>query len=244
MDSGSAVVIARSHDSQRVGDRRRATYEYYTTPRSVGSDTRTIYEIWENGEAFNDSVTPSTYVSEYRALIVEKIMGLTRRGSQVVSIGCGNGFVERDLMRAEREIVAIDCNEEAVRMTRSKGVHALVLDFFDLKPSHVATASVIYGDGLLGHLFDPQAHLDPTIHLLLSLQLASGTCVVLSNDAPPNPAVGFMPHEAVEGFWFIEREYLHSTLQAAGFEVTSEYFEYMRPLSGPRQRTICVARVP
>jgi hypothetical protein len=49
----------------------------------------------------------------------------------------------------------------------------------------------------------------------------------------------------VADFWFLSRNYLQKTLSAFGFEpVEDYYFPYLRPLSGMRNRTICVARVP
>ena len=215
--------------------------EYFCSPRPVGDTDRSIYEIWEDGGAFNDSVTPSTYVPAYRAHIGNKIRALTSVGSSVFSLGCGNGFVEGDLVHSGRTVRAIDCNEEAVRLTRDKGADAFTADFFALGPEDVADAEVLYADGLLGHLFDPDTGLEPALSKLVSLRLRPGVHLVLSNDSPRDPQAAFAPHERVEGFWFISKDYLSGSLAALGFDVLeSYYFPYRRPLSGERNRTISI----
>ncbi|GAA4215977.1 hypothetical protein [Microbispora amethystogenes] len=222
-----------------------AVREYYCTQREVGGAEATIYDIWESGGAYNDSITPSTYVPEYRSHMVLKILSLTSDGSGVFSLGCGNGFVEADLVHCERKVRAMDYNEEAVRLTRQKGVDAFTADYFALTAGDVGDAEAVYADGLLGHLFDPVEELRPALGKLESLGLRSGTRLVFSNDAPRDRNVAFAPHERVEGFWFVSKDYLQDTLSAFGFEsMESYYFPYLRPISGMRNRTICVARVP
>src|SRR5580693_1765257 len=220
-------------------------HDFYCSPRSAGQLAESIYEIWEKGEAFRDSVTPSTYVPEYRSHIVLKILSLTRAAGCVLSLGCGNGFVEGDLVTHHRTVRAVDCNTEAVELTQAKGVDAFTADFFALAPEDVAGADVVYADGLLGHLFDPSEELKPSLAKLASLQFRPGAWLVLSNDSPRDPGALFAPHDSVEGFWFISKDYLQKMLTAYGFEPEeSYYFPYTRPLSGMRNRTICVARVP
>lgn len=219
-------------------------HDYYCSPRRVGQGEQTIYEIWENGGAFADSVTPSTYVPEYRAHIRDRIVGLTAAGAHVFSVGCGNGFVEGDLVRSGRDVRAIDCNEEAVRLTRSKGADAFTADFFALRPSDVSGTDVLYADGLLGHVFDRDRGLVPALTKLVELSMHHGAHLVLSNDSPPDPGADFSAHERVEGFWFISKDYLRRSLTSFGFDVLeSYYFPYERPVSGPRNRTICVTLV-
>ncbi|MFF4625350.1 class I SAM-dependent methyltransferase [Nonomuraea jabiensis] len=220
-------------------------HDYYCLPRSVGSASQSIYDIWESGGAFNDSITPSTYVPEYRAHVVLKILMLTPPEAAVLSLGCGNGFVEGDLVVHGRDVRAIDCNAEAVELTRKKGVDARTVDFFDLRPADAADVSAVYADGLLGHLFDAAGELAPALGKLRDLDLRPGTHLVLSNDAPRDVKADFAPHEHVDGFWFIAKDYLHKSLISFGFEpVESYYFPYLRPVSGIRNRTICVALVP
>lgn len=219
--------------------------DYYCASRSVGARDLTIYGIWEKGEAFNDSVTPSTYVPAYRSHIVEKILEVSDDGETVFSIGCGNGFVEADLLGHGRAVRAMDYNDEAVELTRSKGVDAFKADFFQLTPADLAGVDVVYADGLIGHLFDPRSQVAPALAKLTSLLWRPGIRLVFSNDSPFDPAAAFAPHPQVEGFWFVSKEYLAEQLVAYGF-VPKEtyYFPYERPLSGTRDRTIVVAVTP
>jgi 2-polyprenyl-3-methyl-5-hydroxy-6-metoxy-1,4-benzoquinol methylase len=176
---------------------------------------------------------------------VLKLLSLSANGDTIFSVGCGNGFVEGDLARLERTVRAIDCNEEAVELTRKKGVDAFTADYFALEPADLAGVDVVYGDGILGHLFDPDEGLRLVLLKLANLDLRPGAYLVFSNDAPRDPRQEFAPHERVADFWFLSRNYLQKTLSAFGFEpVEDYYFPYLRPLSGMRNRTICVARVP
>lgn len=219
--------------------------EYYTSGRRVDGTEESIYAIWEKGGAFNDSITPSTYVPEYRRHMALKLISLTQDGAEIFSLGCGNGFVEGDLAEFDRRVRAIDFNEEAVELTRRKGVDAFTADFYGLVPSDIAEADVIYADGFLGHLFDPTEKMAPALTKLQSLQPKSGAYLVLSNDAPHDTDLAFAMHERVEGFWFISKDCLKESLESFGFIPTEHYyFPYLRPMTGMRNRTICVARIP
>jgi SAM-dependent methyltransferase len=220
-------------------------HQYYSVLRPAGAADRTIYEIWEDGGAFNDSVTPSTYNPEYREYMARKILGLAPAGARVFSFGCGNGFVEGDLVSSGLEVRAIDVNEEAVALTRRKGVDAFTADYYALQPSDVAGTDVVYADGFLGHLFDADEELRPVLGKLAELEPRSGTTLVFSNDSPVDGRAAFASHPAVEGFWFISKDHLSESLAEVGFEpMESYYFPYVRPVSGVRYRTICTARVP
>ncbi|MFG2863455.1 class I SAM-dependent methyltransferase [Streptomyces sioyaensis] len=219
--------------------------DYYTAQRAVSRDEESIYAIWERGEAFNDSVTPSTYVPEYRSHMLLKLMSLTKDDAGVFSFGCGNGFVEGDLAGLGRTVRAIDFNEEAVELTRNKGVDAFRADYYELTATDLEGIDAVYADGFLGHLFDSQDELRPALGKLESFGLKSGTKLLFSNDAPFDPEAAFEPHHRVKDFWFLSKDYLQKSLESFGFSsVESYYFPYQRPVSGMRNRTICVVRVP
>ncbi|MGS2811055.1 class I SAM-dependent methyltransferase [Nocardia sp. MW-W600-9] len=219
-----------------------ALHDYYSTPRT--EDAETIYGIWERGGAFNDSVTPSTYVPEYRSHLLLKFLSLTEPGCRVFSLGCGNAAVEGALVEQGRKVAAIDVSAEAVALAQEKGVDATTVDFFALTHEDLDGYTVVYADGFLGHLFDAREEVGPTLRKLSELELAQGTLLVLSNDAPPDPHALFAAHERVSDFWYLSKDYLAHRLAAAGFElIESYYFPYVRPISGLRNRTICIARV-
>lgn len=220
--------------------------DYYCRPRTVAADgqPRSIYEIWESGGAFDDSVTPSTYCPEYRSHMVLKILSLPGDRRSVFSIGCGNGFVEADLHGNGLHVQAIDCNAKAVELTASKGVEAFTSDYYSLPPGHLSSFDTVYADGLLGHLYRADAGLDAFFEALAALRPRSGGWLVFSNDAPPQAGVEVAPHGRVSDFWLISRSFLTSTLARFGFDPWESYhFPYLRPVSGLRNRTICIARV-
>jgi len=215
--------------------------DFYCRP--VGDKALNRYEVWERGGAVGDSVTPSIYCPEYRMHMVLKILSLPKPHERMFSIGCGNAFVESDLQARGLRVQAIDCNDEAVVLAASKGVEAFTADYHALPPGHLADFGVVYADGLLGHLYHPETGLSGFFETLHALKPAPGTWLVLSNDAPADPNVGVAPHGKVQGFWLFSPEYLRDTAQRFGYTVIESYsFPYERPLSGLRNRTICVAR--
>jgi SAM-dependent methyltransferase len=218
--------------------------DYYCQRRMVDGRPMNIYEIWEKGGAFNDSVTPSTYSPEYRSHITLKLLSLTSEADVVFSIGCGNGFVEAEVLQCNRKVLAIDCNEEAVRLAAGKGIEASQTDFYDLSPHALSHVDLVYADGLLGHLFRHGSGLAHFTDKLRALSLRNGTRLVFSNDSPRDPELAFSPHDRLRDFWFLSRTYLAQVMAEAGFGVVeSYYFPYVRPLSGLRNRTICIAQV-
>lgn len=219
-------------------------HSYYCSPRSVDGQMLTIYDIWEQGGAFDDSITPSTYSPEYRSHLAMKIRSLSGPGASVFSIGCGNAFVEYDLLCAGLRVHAIDCNAEAVDLAARKGIESRAVDYFELEPGALADIDVVYADGFLGHVFETGRGLDRFFEQLAILRPKPGAWLVFSNDAPRRRTAMFAAHEKVEDFWFISKTYLAGALETYGYaNREAYYFPYLRPLSGMRDRTICVARV-
>jgi hypothetical protein len=220
---------------------RDALHDFYCRP--IGDTALNRYEVWERGGAVGDSVTPSIYCPEYRMHMVLKILSLPKPHECMFSIGCGNAFVEADLQARGLQVQAIDCNEDAVVLAASKGVDAFTADYHALPPGHLADFGVVYADGLLGHLYHPETGLAAFFETLHALKPTPGTWLVLSNDAPADPASAVAPHGKVQGFWLFSPEYLRDTAQRFGYTVVESYsFPYERPLSGLRNRTICIAR--
>ena len=215
---------------------------FYSTKREVGGVEKSLYEIWEDGGALADSVTPSTYSREYQSHMVLKLLSLTKAGGVVFSIGCGNGVVEGKLATLDRIARGVDCNAEAVSLSIRKGVDAAQADFFDLESGAFGDVDVVYGDGVLGHLFDAERGLDDVFAHLREIGLAPGAQVVLSNDAPRAGGVEVAPHDRVRDFWFLSIDYLTRELEKFDLRVVERYyFPYFRPESGLRRRSICVA---
>ena len=239
-------ITARAREALRptasaTNPARDTLRDFYCRP--VGDRALNRYEVWERGGAVGDSVTPSSYCPEYRMHMMLKILSLPRPHERVFSIGCGNAFVEADLQTRGLPVQAIDCIEEAVALAAAKGVDAFTADFHTLPPGQLAGFGVVYADGLIGHLYHPETGLTGFFETLLALKPAPGSWLVLSNDAPAEPGAGVTPHGKVPGFWLFSPEYLRDTAQRFGYTVVEAYsFPYERPVSGLRNRTICIAR--
>lgn len=217
--------------------------QYYCQPRGSNGSAQSIYQIWERGEAFDDSVTPSTYCREYQQHMFLKLQGLSEAGECIFSIGCGNAVIESLLAGQGRHVHGVDCTEEAVKLARSKQVDAILGDFMQLTSRPLSDVSLVYADGLVGHLFRPGVGLRHFFDKLHDLGLRRGSYLVISNDAPPTRDEPFASHPSVENFWYVSPDYVASAAKQAGFDVRELYtFPYARPKSGLRNRTIAIAR--
>lgn len=101
---------------------------------------------------------------------------------------------------------------------------------------------MIYADGVLGHLFDEKDMLKEFENRISSRTIKTGTILLISNDSPSDTSLLFQRHDSLSTFWFLSPKYIEGRLQQCGFDVIEKYhFPYMRPVSGLRNRTICVA---
>jgi SAM-dependent methyltransferase len=201
-----------------------------------------IFEIWEGGGARGDSVTPSTYSPQYRSWMRDMLAAeLERTGGSLLSLGCGNAAVEAELVRAGYTVLAVDALEEAVALARSKGVEAVCADFYQWEPRQ--PYSVVYLDGVLGHMHDPLRGLLPALERVrswLAPATGDGAAIVASNDAPKdgNPV---QQAPGIAGFKWLSAQYLLDQVLAAGFaDARAQEFRYQRPLSGDRCRAVVV----
>jgi len=206
---------------------------FYSDPRRDGMS---LLEIWEHGEADLDSITPATYCLAYRAWIgayLEDLLEETR--GRLVSLGCGNGFVERDLIARGYDVLGVDVAPEAVELASKKGVPAVVADVRYWDPE--TAPNVVYADGLFGHLAGEE--LDPIVSRIASWLAPVNGMIVISNDAPREGYV--QPAPGVVHFHWLSEQYLVDTLERAGLGVAeTRTFEYLRPISGTRTRVIVV----
>lgn len=233
-DQAASASAARSGSTEP--EDANAIVHFYSDPRRDG---KSLLEIWEHGEADADSITPATYSPAYRAWIVayleEFLEGTTGR---LVSLGCGNGFVEHDLIARGYDVLGVDVAPEAVELARKKGVPAVVADVRCWDPEK--TPNVVYADGLFGHLAGDE--LDPVVEQIASWLAPVNGTVVISNDAPREGYVE--PAPGVVHFHWLSEQYLVDTLEAGGFGVAeTRTFEYLRPISGTRTRVIVAATV-
>jgi SAM-dependent methyltransferase len=204
---------------------------------------RNLFDVWEQGDAWGDSVTPATYSGAYRAWLLSQIRSRLRgrQRPRVLSVGCGNAFVERELQRDGYLVLAVDVLPEAVALARQKGVNAVVADAATWEPP-AGGWDMVYADGLLGHMYDAGAGCAPVLrHFCGWLQPRDGLLVV-SNDAPTRGNAA-TPANGVPGFHWLSASLLADEIRAAGFALSSaDEFVYQRPLSGPRRRAVLTAR--
>lgn len=116
-----------------------------------------LFALWERGESGQMPAPLSVRQPRYRRLIIE----LVKRHhpslhATVLSIGAGNGFTEANLVSAGFDVVATDCSEIALEYCRQKGVKTVHYEFPNQSPSGLNQFDVIYCDGLLGHLWQPE----------------------------------------------------------------------------------------
>ncbi|MEU0156105.1 class I SAM-dependent methyltransferase [Micromonospora fulviviridis] len=205
-----------------------------------------LFQIWEEGGSREDSVTPSTYSSRYRTWMCDKLVRHLRDTGEtgILSLGCGNAAVEAELVRAGHRVVAIDAMAEAVELARAKGVEAIQADLTDWVPSE--PWSLIYMDGVLGHLYTPEVGLGPILRRIRSWLVPGPTGVatfVASNDDTRDGSPA-QPAPKVRGFHWLATGYIGEQALAAGFDsVEIEHFSYQRPLSGDRRRSVIAAHV-
>lgn len=229
---------------RRVNERLDGIARFY---RSRADGEPNLFQIWEDGGARGDSVTPSTYSRTYRQWMVDKLTAELERGhgTGMLSLGCGNATVEREIVRAGYRVLGVDAMAEAVDLATAKGVEAVRADIATWRPE--ATWPLIYMDGVLGHLFDPVTGLRTVLERVRSW-LAPGVgaieaALVASNDATVSdePALAA---PGVNGFHWLSGPFMASEAVAAGFdEVMTERFDYQRPRSGHRVRAVVTARV-
>jgi hypothetical protein len=200
-----------------------------------------LFEIWEKGDARGDSVTPSTYSTHYRNWMTDRLAAvLEKTGGGLLSLGCGNAAVEAEVVHRGFRVLAVDAMQEAVVLARGKGVEAVCADITQWAPDE--PWSVLYMDGLLGHLCDSQLGLRPILERVRSwLAPADGAdhaTLIASNDAPKDGSDA-QQAPGVDGFRWLSPSYMRDQAIAAGFtSVVAEKFLYERPISGERVRAI------
>ena len=201
-----------------------------------------LFDIWEGGAANGDSVTPSTYSAQYRAWMIEFLRGVldNTRPPTLLSIGCGNASVEAELARAGYEVLAVDVLERAVQIARRKGLTAEVADISSWSPEE-GRWGVVYADGLLAHLYDPEDGLVSILKHLHGWLVPGPGVLVISNDSA-REGRDAQRAPGVPAHW-LSSGYLIEQCRTAGFtDVSYTTFTYTRPLSGPRDRVVVTAR--
>jgi SAM-dependent methyltransferase len=210
---------------------------------STGNE-QSVFDIWEQGGAKGDSVTPSTYSGAYRIWMRDLLRKFLTESDDpaLLSMGCGNAAVEAGLVKEGYRVLGVDALSEAVDLAMAKGVDAVCADILTWTPPP-GPWNVVYADGLFGHLYEPVKGVRHVMERFRSWLPAGDGVFVLSNDGPLGTTAEVEPHADVAGFTWLSRTYLHSQAEEAGFhDIWSTHFTYERPLSGRRERVIVTAR--
>jgi len=213
--------------------------DFYTFVRAGDEQKRNLYEIWEKGDSDGDSVTPSISCQKYRHHLISVMKNMGISGSNLLSVGCGNGFVERRIQKYCSSLIGIDCNTAAVEIATQAGLDARICSLYESeKMEFWKNIDFLYLDGVLGHLFSVEDHLDYFFSFIKHTSFQRPLRILISNDAADDSS-GFSSHQSVPDFWYIGKDFLADSASKAGFNViVSEYFSYERPVSGTRNRTI------
>jgi len=202
-----------------------------------------LFDIWEGGAANGDSVTPSTYSVPYRRWMTRYLCDVLA-GAQpptLLSLGCGNAFVEKEVARAGYEVLCVDVLEEAVGIARRKGLAAQTADVTTWVPE-TGRWGVVYADGLLAHLYDEDSGVRSFLKHLHGWLVPGPGILVISNDGTRDGREA-QPAPGIPAHW-LSADYLTAQCREAGFDaVTATGYTYTRPLSGPRERVIVTATV-
>jgi SAM-dependent methyltransferase len=208
----------------------------------TGSEEQSLFDEWERGIPRGDSTTPSISSPTYRWWILEHLRNAVNRDRKnlLLSLGCGNAFVERALCREGYPVFAVDALEEAVELARRAGVPSICANLYNWDAPRDYW-DVIYADGLLGHLHDGHDGAHVALRLLHSWLKAPGGTVVISNDSPKTDEP-VQQSANVPGFYWLSDRWIAGELKRAGFtRISTASIDYRRPLSGLRTRAIITA---
>ncbi|MFF7457927.1 class I SAM-dependent methyltransferase [Kitasatospora sp. NPDC008115] len=207
-----------------------------------------IFEVWEDGGSRGDSVTPSTFSSEYRDWMCDKLVAeLGRNGGGLLSLGAGNAAVEAQVAAKGFRVLALDAMEEAVELARRKGLEAVRADIYQWEPEE--SWSVIYIDGVLGHLHRDQGGLVPVLTRIRSWLTPqpgspSGRAALIASNDAPKVGADVQKAPGVNGFHWLAGDYMRAQAVKSGFDsAVAEEFRYQRPVSGERTRAIVTGYV-
>lgn len=208
---------------------------------SDNSGQPSIYHVWEDGSGRGNVTTPAQSSPEYRAWMTDHLRTLLAASPDpgLLSLGCGNAKIEAGLAEEGVRVLGVDALEDAVALARARGVEAVCADVLTWSPPP-GPWTVIYLDGILGHLYDRETGVGPALQRFRSW-VPEGGVLVVSND-PPWDDSEVQVHKDLP-YYFLSQAYLHGQVEACDYrDVTSTVFTYEKPVTGPRDRVVVTAR--
>ena len=187
-------------------DQVRAIREYYIDDDSNGTEP-SIYHIWEKGGGRGNVTTPATSSPPYRDWIARPAARPARRA--VPSRECSAWAAETAWWRRfhRRRHPGARGGRDATggRTGQGRGLDAVCADVLDWTPP-AEPWTMLYADGSLGHLYDPDTGLRHVLSRFRSW-LPEGSLLVLSNDPPWTGDAEVQQHPDL-AYWFLSQSYL------------------------------------
>ncbi len=205
-------------------------------------DGRSRFELWEKGKNVGSSITPSTFDKDYLEAICSDILSLLKRVKKpnILSIGCGNAFIEKRLADSGCNVLATDVSIQALKFAMAKGLKVKYLDAtgkFDLN-NHF---DLILSDGVIGHLADKNASVGKFLAEAKKALKEDGV-LFIANDSPTKK-VPVQIHDGFKNIYWFSAKYLRDSLKRSGYKsVGSKYLRYFRPGYGIRKRVLVWGR--
>jgi SAM-dependent methyltransferase len=202
-----------------------------TTPpeiRSIyeipGSDGRTMLDAWEQRVPFEGQIAPYIFDPDFKDELFRLVVGLID-GEDVLSVGCGNSFFERDLTRKGYDVIGADVSELAIRLAREKGVDARVIDAKRELPFPPNSFDFIFFKGCIEHLLDEENSIDYLFQNCRKvLRAGGGVCV--GYDALRGEGL-FMQHPVHSELYLVSSEFVENGFGDNGFvDVQSRVLVY------------------
>ena len=193
----------------RTGRERSASTR--TDDDSNGSPLKpSIHRIWEKGGGRGNVTTPATSSEPYRERIVGLLRGLLAgspsRGCSAWA--CGNGMVEAIIAGDGTRVLAVDAMEPAVtRAGRAKGLDAVVRRRDSTGRRRAEPWTMLFADGSLGHLYDPDTglqHVPQPLPVLVRPRAACWCCPTTRR----GPATPTRRSTADLAYWFLSQSYM------------------------------------
>jgi 2-polyprenyl-3-methyl-5-hydroxy-6-metoxy-1,4-benzoquinol methylase len=213
----------------------KGVIEMYETPVQDG---KSRFQLWEEGKNIGASVTPSTFNKKYLKEITETIVSLIKpiTNPKILSVGCGNAFIELELSKLGYDILVTDVSPQALQLADKKGLKTMYFDAIEPTPID-GKFDLIMSDGVIGHLADEDASIAKFLENTKKLLNKKGV-IFIANDTPTK-SIDIQKHDGFSHIYWFSSSYFKEQLKSAGFtSIGSKYLEYFRPNYGQRKRVL------
>ncbi len=203
-------------------------------------DNLSRFDFWEQGKNVGHSITPSTFDKNYLNNIVEIIISISSRyqSPSILSIGCGNSFIESALHNKGFNVLCTDISEKALVLARNKGLSTLRLDAGATIPNELSHKfDLVISDGVVGHLCDDSGSLQNFLGNIKKA-IKSGGCIFIAHDTPSKD-ISVQKHDHLKDIRWFSANFLEDSLVTSDFrDITKKELIYYRPEYGDRIRAL------